>query len=315
MLSINLGCGLLVLFRGQTCNTDELFCVAMEQPPHPDNLLMDANVAEENALPRDAAIVSAGEEDEGHIYNEHDDDDDADIFSDDDDAQQDRTQHEHDADELLYDAHMDEDDEAYVYQYLRGGGSGTMPNNEAGTSVPRSPLYQQETPAGADTAASNNDTHQSLPRRQQKAQKKRHSDAVLSCPACFNIVCMDCQRHERYPDQFRAMFVMGIEVNWQSMLVYDEKTENLVPKLQMAPVAAAAGPSQNDIGRVPIVDDDAHQRAHGQNLNNHSTRHIEDDDVEEEMYYSVHCNNCGTQVAALNMNDEVYHFFGCLASG
>ena len=34
----------------------------------------------------------------------------------------------------------------------------------------------------------------------------------------------------------------------------------------------------------------------------------------DEIYYSVHCNGCKTQVAALNMRDEVYHFFGCLVS-
>ena len=38
-------------------------------------------------------------------------------------------------------------------------------------------------------------------------------------------------------------------------------------------------------------------------------------DVRPEIYHSVHCASCQTEVAALNMSDEVYHFFGCLASG
>ena len=33
-----------------------------------------------------------------------------------------------------------------------------------------------------------------------------------------------------------------------------------------------------------------------------------------DLYYSVHCSNCNTEVAALDMTDDVYHFFGCLVS-
>lgn len=33
------------------------------------------------------------------------------------------------------------------------------------------------------------------------------SDAVLSCPNCFTVMCRDCQQHDRYHDQYRAMFV------------------------------------------------------------------------------------------------------------
>jgi len=43
-----------------------------------------------------------------------------------------------------------------------------------------------------------------------------NSDAVLNCPACFVVVCLDCQRHEIYKTQYRAMFVMNCSV------VFDE---------------------------------------------------------------------------------------------
>jgi hypothetical protein len=33
------------------------------------------------------------------------------------------------------------------------------------------------------------------------------SDAILSCPACFSIVCLASQQHELYSNQFRALFV------------------------------------------------------------------------------------------------------------
>lgn len=39
------------------------------------------------------------------------------------------------------------------------------------------------------------------------------SDAVLNCPACLTPLCLDCQRHDLYPTQFRAMFVMNCSVD------------------------------------------------------------------------------------------------------
>ena len=38
------------------------------------------------------------------------------------------------------------------------------------------------------------------------------SDAQLSCPACFDTVCIECQQHIRYQKQFRAVNVMNIKV-------------------------------------------------------------------------------------------------------
>lgn len=108
--------------------------------------------------------------------------------------------------------------------------------------------------------------------------KPRTSDAVLSCPCCFTIVCMDCQQHERYQTQFRAMFVMNIGVDWSLPLVYSDVSKQLVEKKESHNANIVALPT------------------------------------EEEIYYSVHCDACKTQVAALNITDEVYHFFACLAS-
>ena len=53
------------------------------------------------------------------------------------------------------------------------------------------------------------------------ALKPRDSDAVLSCPCCFHILCMDCQKHDRYANQFRAMFVIDVKVDWASKWVED----------------------------------------------------------------------------------------------
>ena len=37
----------------------------------------------------------------------------------------------------------------------------------------------------------------------------RRSDAILSCPGCLTTLCVDCQQHAKFPNQWRAMFVMN----------------------------------------------------------------------------------------------------------
>jgi hypothetical protein len=43
--------------------------------------------------------------------------------------------------------------------------------------------------------------------RNDPLTRPRRSDAVLSCPCCFTPLCYDCQRHDVYLSQYRAMFV------------------------------------------------------------------------------------------------------------
>lgn len=109
------------------------------------------------------------------------------------------------------------------------------------------------------------------------------TDAILSCPCCFNIVCTDCQQHDFYPHIFRAMFVRSITVSWDRQLVYDEASQSLVVRCESTAPSAA-------VTRIPPPEE------------------------EEEVYYTVRCAKCETVVAALDMRDEVYHFSGCLAS-
>ncbi|KAI8642576.1 E2F-associated phosphoprotein-domain-containing protein [Parasitella parasitica] len=70
-------------------------------------------------------------------------------------------------DELLYDPDMDDRDEEWVAKQIH---EDSMRLNEDG------PLDDK-------------------------------TDAILSCPMCFTTLCYSCQRHEKYADQFRAMFV------------------------------------------------------------------------------------------------------------
>jgi len=45
-----------------------------------------------------------------------------------------------------------------------------------------------------------------------------NSDAVLNCPACMSLLCLDCQRHSIYSTQYRAMFVQNCSINFEQTL-------------------------------------------------------------------------------------------------
>lgn len=197
---------------------------------------------------------------------------------------------------LFYDENLDEEDEAYVYKHMRGGirenvTLHTTTSNECPVSAPisgKSSYHGNSTDDGTTS-----DT------RQQKVQmfKPRHSDAVLSCPCCFNIVCMDCQKHKRYTNQYRAMFVMGVVVDWKHILVYDEIHRALVSKIEQ--------PNAIEIEQEPR---EWHDPAEVNGSNNEILP------AKDGEYYAVECATCRTQVAALDMTDEVYYFHGCLES-
>lgn len=192
----------------------------------------------------------------------------------------------------LYDQNLDDEDEAYVYKHMRGGIRETVmmrrralpqqAQNEHG-EIPTDPHSNDDAPLLGES-------------KPVQVYKPRETDAVLSCPSCFNIVCMDCQRHQKYFHQFRAMFVMGITVDWYSRLIYDDEQEALVPK----------GAPPNLSKQVVPLDSPAG--------NEFQSSEIRYPSYEEGEYFPVHCARCQTQVAALDMTEEVYHFYGCLES-
>uniref|UniRef100_A0A8C6STG6 E2f-associated phosphoprotein n=1 Tax=Neogobius melanostomus TaxID=47308 RepID=A0A8C6STG6_9GOBI len=57
------------------------------------------------------------------------------------------------------------------------------------------------------------------------SQRLSSSDAVLNCPACMTTLCLDCQRHEKYRTQYRAMFVMNCTVKKDEVLRYKTEPE------------------------------------------------------------------------------------------
>lgn len=174
-------------------------------------------------------------------------------------------------DGFLYDENLDDEDARYVYMNLRGG-------KHDGSQKPTE---------GKDVKSTATNSSQAV-------QKPRNSDAVLSCPCCFRILSLDTQKHHKYPNQFRAMFVMGISVDWQHLLKYDSKVQGLV---RWYPT-----------GTKPTTDTEATQIV-APDHNRHSNSFSDD-----PIYYAVSCANCQTMVAALDMTDECYHFYDCLAS-
>ncbi|XP_068646607.1 LOW QUALITY PROTEIN: uncharacterized protein [Aristolochia californica] len=106
--------------------------------------------------------------------------------------------------------------------------------------------------------------------------KGRTSDAILSCPACFTILCLDCQQHEKYPTQFRAMFVENCKIKNNQILREKEKK----PKNSRASISST---NASDIPETAAT------------------------------FKPVCCSVCSTEVGVFD-EDEVYHFFNVLAS-
>ncbi|XP_018422550.1 PREDICTED: E2F-associated phosphoprotein isoform X2 [Nanorana parkeri] len=119
--------------------------------------------------------------------------------------------------------------------------------------------------------------------QQTDLQTLPNSDAILNCPACMITLCLDCQRHESYKTQYRAMFVMNCTVNKNEVLKFPEQPTK-------------------------------HRRRNRKKLKVQSTGSAsETQNTETEMFHPVKCNECSTEVAVYD-KEEVYHFFNVLAS-
>eukprot|EP00049_Salpingoeca_infusionum_P026452 m.25738 g.25738 ORF g.25738 m.25738 type:complete len:249 (-) comp8759_c0_seq2:1117-1863(-) len=107
-----------------------------------------------------------------------------------------------------------------------------------------------------------------------------HSDAILNCPACLAMLCLDCQRHDIYPTQFRAMFVENCAVTDRVVHQPDATVRKQGRKDKRK---EEAGEVESD---VPLS---------------------------EDVFRIVECATCGTEVAAMGL-DEVVHFYNVVES-
>jgi E2F-associated phosphoprotein len=105
------------------------------------------------------------------------------------------------------------------------------------------------------------------------------------------------------------MLVMNICVLWDEKLVYDERKKGLVEYHQH-------GDNNNEYCSIATaaVKTSAPTAATLSRLLSNKVVPPDHMDHNPTVYYTVCCANCQTQVAALDMTDEVYHFYGCLAS-
>ncbi|XP_026162537.1 E2F-associated phosphoprotein [Mastacembelus armatus] len=161
-------------------------------------------------------------------------------------------------DELLYDPDEDDRDQAWVDARRRAYSS-------------------RKRPAGASQSRSRHP--QGLP----------NSDAVLNCPACMTTLCLDCQRHEKYRTQYRAMFVMNCTVKRDEVLRYKTQQEKKRRNRKRRRGQEAETP----------VDEIPDPTPAGM--------------AADEVYHPVQCSECTTEVAVFD-KDEVYHFFNILSS-
>lgn len=119
-----------------------------------------------------------------------------------------------------------------------------------------------------------------------RQRRGRGSDAVLSCPACFTTICLDCQQHEAYPHQFRAVFAMNTAT--------DTAAAGGLP-------AAGGGPKRVAGKRRAPGAGVAEPTSEGQQRQ------------QQDTFYAVACAECGADVG-MRGTDGVYVFFHVLAS-
>ena len=133
------------------------------------------------------------------------------------------------ADRDFYDPKADDDDERWVVENLKhaaitAASSPGQPAAEAASSEPgigtggAGPGGAGPGSAGAGGAGAGEATEGADGAGGKRAGRKvggvqlPPSDAVLSCPACFTLICLDCQRHSNFGNQWRALFAQNVTV-------------------------------------------------------------------------------------------------------
>ncbi|XP_071800337.1 E2F-associated phosphoprotein-like isoform X1 [Asterias amurensis] len=172
-------------------------------------------------------------------------------------------------DELLYDPDIDDQNQEWVNKQ-------------------RQKYYPNQSANGAAASDMSNDS--SPDGRKIKDSSIPQSDAVLNCPACLTTLCLDCQRHELYTHQYRAMFVLNCSIIRAERLKYSVPQKmgrkwRKKHKMQME-TADASSPSTATNGSSGD---------------------------QQEYFHPVRCSKCNTEVAVYD-SDEVYHFFNVLTS-
>ncbi|KAG6947197.1 hypothetical protein JG687_00016270 [Phytophthora cactorum] len=120
---------------------------------------------------------------------------------------------------------------------------------------------------------------------------KPETDATLCCPCCFVTVCMVCERHATYTNQYRATAAVNCRVKRDEILTY------------------TSGEGSQVSAALPF-----HKRQNlaGSNKATSSGQQIARL-LQEDEFYPVACSDCGTMVGVFD-RDQQYHFFNALPS-
>lgn len=112
----------------------------------------------------------------------------------------------------FYDSDEDESNERWVTKHY---------------SAPRlKTTISEDKPGSSSLASVDPDSRITISERPRKHQ----TDAELNCPACFTLLCVDCQQHVEYENQFRAMFVKNCRVDEETVLTYDAEASGESPE-------------------------------------------------------------------------------------
>lgn len=101
-------------------------------------------------------------------------------------------------DELFYDPRLDDADQTFVDAMK-------APSAQAGGS----------SAAASATGAA----------RAPSARPAGQTDAILNCPCCMTLLCLDCQRHSFYRTQYRAMFVHNCRLDQPQPLRFEAQSK------------------------------------------------------------------------------------------
>ncbi|KAF5909675.1 sorting nexin-6, partial [Clarias magur] len=132
-----------------------------------------------------------------------------------------RTQQSQQYDDIYFDTDSDEDSQAGISQIQRKKQRQVRTNDE----LLYDPDEDDRDQAWVDAKRKeyryrSRKRPASSGQRTNQSQALPSSDAILNCPACMTTLCLDCQRHEKYRTQYRAMFVMNCSVNKDEVLRY-----------------------------------------------------------------------------------------------
>ncbi|KAN0025660.1 hypothetical protein ACTFIU_010254 [Dictyostelium citrinum] len=163
-----------------------------------------------------------------------------------------------------------------------------------------------------------------------KLSGKFKSDGRISCPCCFTLLCIECQQHSSYINQYRAIEVKNCTIS-NDIITYNDKKDKKISnrnnnnKKKNNKINNSNknnnqkyrnNVNKGDPQQVEVklenthIDDDDDTSDEEDNNNNNSDESSEDED---ECYRAVNCSVCNTHVAMYDQN-EIYHFFDVFPS-